>query len=135
MDVLGVLARLMFVKDVQDLADEFAAGVVADVLRDGDKMHPGLPQLPHIHFRMQRVAAESAQGVDDDELEGPVGTLGLVDHLLEDGPIVVERRRAGFGEDFDDIPTLAFAVGLALGDLIGERIGRAPPAGIVDTRT
>src|SRR5690554_1914592 len=50
-----------------------------------------------------------------------VGTLGRVDHFLEDRPILVERRGAGLGEDLDDLDVLPFAPPTALGDLIGQR--------------
>ena len=70
---------------------------------------------------MQRVAAEAAERMDDDEIERLVGALRLVDHLLEDRPIVVERRSARLGEDLGDLPALALAIRAALGDLVGQR--------------
>ena len=53
--------------------------------------------------------------------ERPVWPGRLIDHLLKDGPIVVERRSSRFAEDLDDVPPLALAVRATLGDLVRQR--------------
>lgn len=45
MDVLGILVALVFIKDIEDFADEFTASIVTDVLRNRDKFHASLAQL------------------------------------------------------------------------------------------
>jgi hypothetical protein len=57
----------------------------------------------------------------NDIVIGSLGAFGLIDHLLERRPIVVERRRARLVEDIDDFPAFGLAVGAALGDLIRQR--------------
>src|ERR1700729_2369529 len=59
--------------------------------------------------------------MDNDEGERSVRSRGLVDHLLEDGSVVVERRSSRFAEDLDDFPPLALTVSATLGDLVRER--------------
>jgi hypothetical protein len=57
----------------------------------------------------------------DDERERSVQASRLVDHLLEDRAIVIERRRSRLTEDFDDVPPLALTVCATLGHLVGQR--------------
>ena len=59
--------------------------------------------------------------MDDDEGERSVRPRGLVDHLLEDGPVVVERGGSRLAEDLDDVPPLTLAVRATLRDLVRER--------------
>src|ERR1700722_5182057 len=70
---------------------------------------------------MQRIPAESAQRMDDDEGERLVRSRGFVDHLLEDGPIVVERGSSRLAEDLDDVPPLTLTVRATLRNLVRER--------------
>ncbi|WP_339085686.1 hypothetical protein [Hyphomicrobium sp. ghe19] len=120
MDVLGVLAGLMFVKDVENLADELATCILTDILRDRDQFDAELPQLTHVEFGVQRIAAETTQGMNDDIIERPLDPRRFKDHLLEGGAIVVERRGPGLRENLGHLPTALFAIGAALGDLIGK---------------
>jgi hypothetical protein len=59
--------------------------------------------------------------MNDDEGEWSVGAGRLVDHLLEDGPIVVEGGRARLAKDLADVPPVALAVRSTLGDLVRKR--------------
>ena len=59
--------------------------------------------------------------MDDDERECPVRSRGLVDHLLEDDPVVVERGGSRLAEDLDDVPSLTLTVRATLGDLVWQR--------------
>ena len=59
--------------------------------------------------------------MDDDEREWPVRSRGLVDHLLEDGSVVVERGGSRLAEDLDDFPPLTLTVRATLRNLVGER--------------
>lgn len=68
-DMLGVLARLVLVEDVEHLAQEFAAAVLRDLLRDRNQLHARLAQFPDVEFRVHRVATEAAERVDDNQVE------------------------------------------------------------------
>jgi hypothetical protein len=59
--------------------------------------------------------------MDDDEGEQSVRLRGLVDHLLEDGSVVVEGGGSRFAEYLDDVPPLTLTVRATLGDLVRER--------------
>jgi hypothetical protein len=59
--------------------------------------------------------------MDNDEGERSVRSRGLVNHLLEDGPVVVKRRSSRFAEDLEDIPPLTLTIRATLGDLVRER--------------
>jgi hypothetical protein len=98
MNMLSVLTRLMLVKDIQEFTEHLAARVGRHGLRGRDEFHPRLAQLTDIEFGVKRIAAESAQRMDDDESERPVGSGGLIDHLLKDRPIVVERGSSWLAE-------------------------------------
>src|ERR1700733_2064454 len=119
MGMLGVLARLMLVEDVEHLAKEVATSVVAHVLRDRNQLYASLSEFAHVEFGVKSVAAEAAQRVDNDAIERVVGTLRLEDHFLEARPIIIKRRCPGLREDFDNFPTLPLAIGTALADLVG----------------
>jgi hypothetical protein len=121
MNMFGVLARLMLVKDIQELAEHLAARVGRHGLGDRYEFHSCLPQLPDVKFGMKRIPAESAERMNNDEREWSVRSRGLVDHLLEDGPVVVERGSSRFAEDLDDVPPLTLAVRATLGNLVRER--------------
>ena len=54
------------------------------------------------------------------KVKGPVGSGGLVDHLLKDRAFVVERGGSRLAEDLDDFPPLALAVSATLSDLVGQ---------------
>ena len=95
--------------------------VLRDVLRDGDKLHPCLGQLADVELRMQGIAAEPAQGMHDDILERARQAFRLGNHVLEDGAILVQCRGPRFGIDLHDLPAAPFAIGAALGDLVGQR--------------
>src|ERR1700760_940213 len=61
--------------------------------------------------------------MDNDEGERSVRPGCLVDHLLEDGPVVVQRGSSRFAEDLDDIPPLTLTVRTTLRNLVRERKG------------
>nr|WP_290996102.1 hypothetical protein [Hyphomicrobium sp.] len=56
--------------------------------------------------------------MDDDEIVRSLDSRGLIDHLLENWPIVIERRGTRFGKDCCYLPAVLFAIRAALGDLI-----------------
>lgn len=66
MHVLGVVARLVLIEDVEHLADELGAGILTDVLRDRDQLNAHLSELSHISFGADRIAAKAAERTNDD---------------------------------------------------------------------
>jgi hypothetical protein len=118
MDVLCVFARLMLVKDIQELAEHLAARIGRYRLGDRYQFHPCLAQLANIKLGMKRIPAESAQGMNHNEGERPIGAGRFIDHLLENGPIVVEGRGSRLAEYLGDLPPLALAVSAALANLV-----------------
>ena len=59
MRVLGVFPRLVLVEDIQHFADEVAAAVLPNVLRDRDELCSGLGEFAHIKFGVKGVAAKA----------------------------------------------------------------------------
>src|SRR3546814_3694218 len=97
--MFGIFAGLMFIEDIEHAAKHFAAGVLRYLLRDRNKLHADLAKLADIKFRMERVAAEPAQRMNQDEVERMIGFPGGEDHFLKNGAILVKCRRARLGID------------------------------------
>jgi hypothetical protein len=71
--------------------------------------------------------------VHDDYVEGVLAVAGALDHLLENAPLVVGRRRARLDEFSTNLPLLRLAPGGKLSPLVRHRevvlnlpIGRDP---------
>ncbi|MGB3387870.1 MAG: hypothetical protein WBA88_07810 [Pseudaminobacter sp.] len=111
----------MFVKDVEHLSDELAAGILAHILGDGDELDTNLAQLADIELRVQRIAAEAAERVDHQIVEGMAVTFGLVDHVLKDRAILIQGRGPRLGEYIRHRPAVPLAIGAALRNLIRQR--------------
>src|SRR3546814_9680122 len=79
-NMFGIFAGLMFIEDIEHAAKHFAAGVLRYLLRDRNKLHADLAKLADIKFRMERVAAEPAQRMNQDEVERMIGFPGGEDH-------------------------------------------------------
>ncbi|OQM76244.1 hypothetical protein BFN67_15225 [Pseudaminobacter manganicus] len=90
MDVFRRFAGLMLIEDIEHLADKLAAGVLSDVLGDGNEFDADLAQLTDIEFRMKCVTAEAGERMHHQIVEGMVRLFGFVDHLLENGAILVQ---------------------------------------------
>nr|WP_255247134.1 hypothetical protein [Sphingopyxis sp. GW247-27LB] len=121
MNVFRCLAALMFVEDMQQLAEHFAGRVLADLLCDRYQLDPGLPEFPDVEFGVQRIPAEPAQRMHHHEIEGLIRPLGGMDHFLENRAVLIERGRSRLGEDLNDLDALPLTPYAALGDLIGDR--------------
>nr|WP_251134088.1 hypothetical protein [Rhodomicrobium sp. Az07] len=121
MDVLGRLPRLILVEDVQHLARDLGIAASAHILGDGDEIDACLAQLADVEFRMHGIPTEAGERVHDDEVEGMIRALRLVDQLLKHGTALIEGRCAGFTEHLDNLIALLFAPGLASMDLVGDR--------------
>src|SRR5690606_11188565 len=58
MHMLRILAGLVLVEDVEQLAEHFPARVMRHLLGDRDELDTDLAQLANVEFRMEGVAAE-----------------------------------------------------------------------------
>ncbi|MCK9541322.1 MAG: hypothetical protein M0R03_04745 [Novosphingobium sp.] len=95
-DVFSGLPALMLVEDVEQFAKHLAGRVLPNLLRDRDQFNPGFPQLADIEFRMERVAAEPAEGMHNHQIERFIRPLGGVDHFLKDRSVLIEGRSPRF---------------------------------------
>ncbi|EZQ12816.1 hypothetical protein CF98_34090 [Halopseudomonas bauzanensis] len=66
------------------------ATVLAEVLGHRDKFDASLAQSANVKFRMQTVATEAGQRMNDDKVEGTLGSHGFADHFLKRGPVVIK---------------------------------------------
>ena len=119
--MLGILAALVFVKQVDDAAHHFAAGVVAGRLRDGGDLDVVALELLFVDAELDAIAEEARQAVNDDRVESGGLLQRVADHLLEYRALVVSRR----GTRFDVLAQNDMPVGLApflkLAQLVGYR--------------
>ncbi|TWG99364.1 hypothetical protein L598_001500000870 [Mesorhizobium sp. J18] len=118
-DVLGVFLGLVFIEQRHDLPHHDVHGVIAHFLRDRNQLHAVLGQLANVELKLEVIAEEAAERVDDDHIEGRGLRRSRLDHALELGAAVVSRRRAGFDEGFDQLQPARLAIGFALPLLVG----------------
>src|SRR3546814_7495423 len=67
--MLGGLLRLIFVEQCHNLAHHDMHGIVAHFLRDGDELHAILRELADIELKLEMIAEEAGEAVDDHEVE------------------------------------------------------------------
>jgi hypothetical protein len=79
---------------------------------------PFLAQLADVEFKLELIAEETREGVDDDNLEHGRLEQRRVNHGLECGTAVIGRRASRLHELLSSTPTLAGAVGLKLAALV-----------------
>ncbi|HVB80906.1 MAG TPA: hypothetical protein VNE82_13285 [Candidatus Binataceae bacterium] len=120
-DMLGVLLRLILVEQRHDLPHHDVHRIVAHLLRDGDESDAILGELADVELKLEVIAEEAREAVDDDDIERRGLTRPGLDHALEFGPAVAGRRCAGFHIGLDELITARCAVGFALPLLIGDR--------------
>src|SRR4051812_47593748 len=58
----------------------------------------GLCELAPIALRLELIAEEAAEAVNDDQIVRSLASRGSLDHCLELGAIVVRRRSPGLSE-------------------------------------
>ena len=68
--MLGVLATLVFVEEVDDTAHHFAAGVIGRGLRDGNDLDLVLTEFALIKAEFEPIAEETRQAVNHDGVVG-----------------------------------------------------------------
>ncbi|KJC42670.1 hypothetical protein UP06_23190 [Bradyrhizobium sp. LTSP857] len=116
--VLGVLLGLVFVEQRHDLADHVAHRIVAKLLGDRHQPHAALGKPADIELKLELVAEEAAEAVDQDHLERRRFCRRGVDHTLEFRPPIVGRGCAGLDIVGDNLPPTRCAIALRLTALI-----------------
>lgn len=59
----------MLVKDMKDLPDELAGGILTNILGDRRQLHAGIVDLPDIEFRKQHITVEAGQAAYNHDIE------------------------------------------------------------------
>jgi hypothetical protein len=59
----------MLVKDMKDLPDELAGGILTNILGNRRKLHAGIFDLPDIEFRIQYITVEAGQAAYNHVIE------------------------------------------------------------------
>jgi hypothetical protein len=116
--MLGILFRLIFVEQGEDLPHHHAHRVIAQVLRDTDEPHAMSPQAAYLKFQSEVIARETAEGMNDNDVEGRRFGGRHVEHSLKLRPAVIHTARSRFDELDRDIPTTRGAKGDHLPSLI-----------------
>ena len=93
----------------------------AKLLRHGDQLDAVLRQLADVELKLEMVAEEPAERVDDDDIEGSGLRRAGLHHPLELRTPIVRRRRARLDIGFDQFIAPSLAIGLALTPLVGDR--------------
>nr|WP_245427392.1 hypothetical protein [Roseiarcus fermentans] len=88
-DVLGVLLRLILIEQRHDLPHHDVHGIVAHLLRDGDEPDAVLGEPADVELKLEVVAEEAREAVDDDDIERRGLGGARFDHALELGAAVV----------------------------------------------
>jgi hypothetical protein len=108
--VFGVLLGLVLVEERHDLADHDAHRVVAELLGDRDEPDAVLGEPADVELELELIAEEAAEAVHEDHVEGRRLGRGGVDHALEFGSPIVDRRHPGLDIVGDDLPAARRAV-------------------------
>jgi hypothetical protein len=116
-DMLGVLLRLVFVKQRDHLPHHHLRRLVAQLLRDRHQPHAMLGEPAHVEFEAEGITEEARERVHDDHVKGVLAITGAFDHALELRSLVVGRRRA-VDVFSNDPPTALPGPSLRLGPLV-----------------
>ena len=119
--VLGVLFRLVFVEEREDLPHHHAHRVFAEILRDADKPDARLAQAAHMHLQREMIPGKPAEGMDENDIERRAAGGRHVEQALQFRAAVVRAAHAGLDEFYGDIPAARGAIGERLPPLIGDR--------------
>ncbi|MEI9992649.1 MAG: hypothetical protein WDM86_21780 [Rhizomicrobium sp.] len=117
-DVLGVLFGLVLVEQRHDLTHHDVHGIVAHLLRNGDELDAVLGEPADVKFKLEVIAEEPAERMDDDDIEHRRLAGARFDHALEFGAAVVRGGCAGFNVGLDKLVAARLAIGFALPLLI-----------------
>jgi hypothetical protein len=93
-------------------------GLVTDRLGNRDDPDAMLGESAQVEFLLEGLAEKPAVAVDDNKSEGVLAVAGAFDHLLEDGPAIVDGGCARFDEFGHDLVAMTVAPGLELGTLV-----------------
>jgi hypothetical protein len=121
--VLGILLRLIFVKQSNDLSHHCmnGFGFVANRLGYGNDLNVVLGKLTEIEFLLERLAEETAITVDHNYIERVLAVAGALDHLLEHGPAIIASGRTSFDKLRSCLITVCAAPRIQLAALIRDR--------------
>ena len=119
--MLGVLFRLVLVEQRHDLSHHDVHGIVAQLLRHRDEPDAVLRQFADVELKLEVIAEEAREAVDDDDIERRGLARARFDHALELGPAIVGGGRARLDIGLDELVAARGAVRFALPLLIGDR--------------
>ncbi|HEY3917223.1 MAG TPA: hypothetical protein VGL83_05500 [Stellaceae bacterium] len=120
-DVLGVLLRLILVKQRHDLAHHDVHRIVAHLLRDRDEPDAVFGELAAVELKLEVIAEEAREAMYDDDIERRGFARARFDHPLELGASVIRGRCAGLDVGLDELVAARCAIPFALPLLIGNR--------------
>lgn len=119
--VLGILLRLIFIKEGHNLAHHDVHRIIAEFLRHRNQFHAIFRQLADVEFEFKMIAEKTAERVDRHDIEGGrFGRTGL-DQALKLRPLIIRRLRPWLDIGFDEFVTAGLTVRLALSFLVGDR--------------
>ena len=87
--MFGILFGLVFVEQRHDLPNHVAHRIVAELLGDRGQAHAVPGQPADVELKLELIAEEAAEAVDQDHVEGRRPGRGCVDHALELGPPII----------------------------------------------
>jgi hypothetical protein len=94
-------------------------GIVAHLLRNGDELDAVLGEPADVKFKLEVIAEEAAERMDDDDIERRRLAGARFDHALEFGAAVVRGGCARFNVGLDKLVAARLAIGFALPLLVG----------------
>jgi hypothetical protein len=119
--VLGVFLGLVFVEQRHDLAHHDVHGIVAHLLRDGDKLDAVLGELADAELQLEVITEEAREAANDHHVEGRRLGSSRLNHALEFWPAVVGGGGSGLHMGFRQLVAARDAIGFALLALVGDR--------------
>jgi hypothetical protein len=118
---LAFFLGLVLVEQRHDLAHHDVHGIVAHLLRDGDKLDAVLGELADEELQLDVIAEEAREAVNDHHVEGRGLGRFRLNHALEFWPAVVGGGGSGLHIGFRQLVAARDAIGFALLALVGDR--------------
>ena len=119
--VLGVLFRLVFVEQGENLPNHDAHGIFAEILRDADKPDARLAQAAYMHLQREMIPRKPAEGMDENDIERRAAPGCHVEQALQFRAAVIRAAHTGLNEFNRNIPAASGAVGERLPPLVRDR--------------
>jgi hypothetical protein len=118
---LAFFLGLVLVEQRHDLAHHDVHGIVAHLLRDGDKLDAVLGELADEELQLDVIAEEAREAVNDHHVEERGLGRFRLNHALEFWPAVVGGGGSGLHIGFRQLVAARDAIGFALLALVGDR--------------